>query len=324
MLTNNCTTGRNDRLYKRGDGVCTYIRNDLKPKVLLKSQGDAAHPEYIFIEIQASLQKCLVAIVYKPPKAGHLSDLEIPLTNLLPQYEHVLVFGDFNTNLLALKSNGTKQLCNMLEAFNLKILPLNPTHHTATTETLIDLIITNNPDRIVTSGQLPVPGISAHDLIFAEYSLQCPKAAAKFITYRDLEHVDDDQLISDAMELPWHTIFNLVTVDEKLTAAFNNMVIQLFDKHAPLRKRNATHRPAPWMTDSIRNLMASRDAAYRKYRHDKSEENFYIYKKIRNRTTQNIRNAKRRHALCLVDPSITPRYLYHGIFDSSIYVTCRE
>ncbi|KAJ4426946.1 hypothetical protein ANN_26745 [Periplaneta americana] len=201
------TSTRNDRLHKRGGGVCAYIRNDLKPKVLLKSQGDASHPEYIFVEIQARLQKCLVAF--------------------------------------------------------------------------------------------------------------CPKAVPKFIAYRDLKHVHDEQLISDAMELPWHTIFNLVTVDEKLTA-FNNMVMQLFDKHAPLRKRRATHRPAPWMTDNIRNLMASRDAAYRKYRHNKSEENFYNYKKIRNRTTQNIRNAKRRHALSLVDPSISPQYLWKHLRDMGI------
>ncbi|KAJ4436157.1 hypothetical protein ANN_18787 [Periplaneta americana] len=53
-----------------------------------------------------------------------------------------------------------------------------------------------------------------------------------------------------------------VTVDEKV-ATYNDIVIQLFDKHAPLKKRRATHRPAPWLNASIRNLMTSRDAALR-------------------------------------------------------------
>ena len=99
---------RNDRTGKGGGGVAAYIRSDLKPKVILNSPSEYnARPEYLFIEISASLQRCLLCVVYKPPKVNHLNDIEIPLLNLLQYYDHVLVMGDLNTNLLSTSSSST-------------------------------------------------------------------------------------------------------------------------------------------------------------------------------------------------------------------------
>ena len=249
---------RNDRAGKRGGGVCAYVLNELRPRIIYHSPPEySARPEFLFVEIQASLKKCLLCVVYKPPKIGYICDLENALTDLIPCYDHTIVTGDFNINLLQTDSTLATELNNMFQSLNMTIAPLHPTHHTATTDTLLDLIVTTHPQKILTHGQLPAPGISAHDIIYVEYSLQCPKRNSKLLTYRDLQRIDETNLNSDALQLPWHTIWSLHSVDEKVET-FNALVLQLYDKHAPIKTRRFTRPPAPWMNDEIHGPMAKK------------------------------------------------------------------
>ena len=295
---------RNDRTLKRGGGVGAFVRSDLQPKIIHHTPCEySAHPEIMFVEITTSYKKCLICVVYKPPRVGFLNDLETPLSDLIPLYEHVLIFGDFNTNLLNTNDRDTRMLCEMFQSLDLSILPLKPTYHTATSDTLLDLIITKKNDNVLIHGQLPAPGISGHDIIYVAYSLQCPKAPRKTITYRDLKHINDTALLEDALLLPWHTILHAHTVDEKVEI-LNNLILHLYDKHAPLKEKRTNRPPAPWMTPTIKELMAERDQAFRKYKHNKCDINLEKYKQLRNRTTQTIRNAKLRHMYSLTDPNM--------------------
>ncbi|KAJ4444986.1 hypothetical protein ANN_06785 [Periplaneta americana] len=290
----------NDRIGKRGGGVAIYVRSDLPFKIVYQSSNEVLeHPEYLFIEVGASNKKCLLGVVYKPPKSGFLSDLETPLLNLVPHYDHTVILGDFNTNLLNSSNYATVQLKNMFESYNISILPSAATHHTQESETLLDIIATTNPQLALTNGQLPAPGISAHDIIFLEYSLYCPKYKPHITSYRDLKHIEHDKLINDALSLPWTEVWNLPDIDDKIEK-FNDLVIQLYDKHAPLKTRRVGRRPAPWMCDAIKLLMTDRDTAYRKYRRSKDELDFNTYKVLRNKCNQAVRNAKLRHAHSLL------------------------
>ncbi|KAJ4426980.1 hypothetical protein ANN_26779 [Periplaneta americana] len=124
--------------------------------------------------------------------------------------------GDFNTNLLNSSNYATVQLKNMFESYNISILPSAATHHTQESETLLDIIATTNPQLALTNGQLPAPGISAHDIIFLEYSLYCPKYKPHITSYRDLKHIEHDELINDALSLPWTEVWNLPDIDDKI------------------------------------------------------------------------------------------------------------
>lgn len=224
--------------------------------------------------------------------------------------------GDLNTDLL-INSISATQLKNIFHSCNLSILPLQPTHHTSSSETLLDLIVTSQPQRILRHGQLPVPGLSAHDLIFAEYSLQCPKKTSKILTYRALKNIDVTELTADAIQLPWSSIWNLRTVDEKIDT-FNSLVLQLYDKHAPTKTKRLKRSHAPWLTESIRDHMSRRDEAFRKFKRNKTDENWQIYKQFRNKTTQMIRNSKLRHAHSLIEPSTNTRELWNNLREMGI------
>ena len=304
---------RNDRMGKNGGGVAIYIRSDLQPKIISHSPSQYSfRPEFLFVEIRCKMQKCLLGVVYKPPNIGHLQDIETVLHNLLPFYEHVILLGDFNTNLLSSNSYNTIQLQTMFQSCNMTILPSEPTHHTTYSDTLLDLAVTNNHHKVLTNGQIAAPGISAHDIIYVEYSLQCPKPKPRLVTYRDLKHINHTKLINEAAELPWHNIWTLRTIDEKVEA-FNDMILQLYDKHAPIKTRRITRQPAPWMTENIRALMNERDAVYRRYRRSKDLTDLKIYRQLRNKTNQTIRNAKLRYVHTLIQPSINSSNMWKNL-----------
>ncbi|KAJ4430427.1 hypothetical protein ANN_22643 [Periplaneta americana] len=145
-----------------------------------------------------------------------------------------------------------------------------------------------------------------------EYSLYCPKYKPRITSYRDLKHIEHEELINDALSLPWTEVWNLPDIDDKIEK-FNDLVIQLYDKHAPLKTRRVGRHPTPWMCDAIKLLMTDRDTAYRKYRRSKDELDFNTYKVLRNKCNQAVRNAKLRHAHSLILPSVSAKELWRNL-----------
>ena len=87
--------------------------------------------------------------------------------------------GNLNTNLLAKDSYSTKQLQTMFQSCNMMIFPFEPTCHTNLTDALLDIIVTNNPQKVITNGHLAAPAISVLDIIYIEYTLECPKTCKR-------------------------------------------------------------------------------------------------------------------------------------------------
>lgn len=76
-------------------------------------------------------------------------------------------------------------------------------------------------------------------------------------------------------------------------ALFNAMILNVYDKHAPLRKIKLKHPPAPWLNDTIKLFISKRDRARRHYARLPSDANWLRYKAIRNKCNRLCREAKR-------------------------------
>ena len=72
-----------------------------------------------------------------------------------------------------------------------------------------------------------------------------------------------------------------------------NIVLEVFDKHAPRIMKNVRGKVAPWLRDDIKKLMSERDKLLRKARKLQHAE-FYktAYKQRRNAVNIAIRRAK--------------------------------
>lgn len=288
---------RNDRTWKRGGGVAVYIRDDLEASLLASSDcANPERPEYMFLKVKLRDNIIVVGVVYKPPNVAFLSDLENIISLIVPEYQHVIIMGDFNVNLLK-NTSDSKYLTDLILAYNLNILPLHATHHSHATDTWLDLMITSKREKILNHGQTIAPGLSHHDAIFLSYSLRSPKFVPKTVTYRDIKGIDPKELLTAALALPWQSVELAGTVDLKV-ATMNNIIINFYDTIAPVLKKRVTRPPAPWMTDDVLSVMAKRDEAYKQFLRvrqagmPQASHYFNAYKNLRNKCTQKIRNAK--------------------------------
>lgn len=289
---------RNDRVNKKCGGVAVYIKSNLKAKVLFNTPHEySAKPEFMFIEIELpNLDLLLFGTCYRPPKIGHFTDFESALLRYMPNYRRVLVMGDMNTDLQMTNRNfDYHQLTTTFESCNMTILPLDATHHTATSDTLIDLIVTNDLSDILHHGQLPVPGISKHDLIYCVSTFKSPKPSEKFIQYRDFKRMDEAAFLRDVYQTQWDVIETLDSVDS-MVEKFSSLVINIYDKHAPIvTKRINKRHPKPWITQDILKMMSERDSVYRKAKKTGSEQSMAHYRQLRNRVKQTLRNSRLRY-----------------------------
>ena len=279
------TLYRNDRVGKRGGGVGIYIRSDLQSKIISNSNPNYCRkPEYLLAEIVLEKKKILLGVVYRPPKIGRLNDIDEVIASTRHKYDHIIITGDFNANLNA-NNNDSILLRNIFEANNLTILPLKPTHNILNSSTWIDVMATNNPEKVKAHGQFPAPGISHHDILFLSYSLRVPKHKQKYIRCRNFNNINHDKFLEDARSLPWNEIEFTDDIDAKVDI-LNTLLLKLMNSHAPVRTIRVSKPFAPWLTPDIKEMMAKRDSIFRKFKRTKDLEMFITYKHLRNRVKQ--------------------------------------
>jgi hypothetical protein len=127
---------RLDRLNKRGGGVCTYVRKELKSCVL-KSLSfiseENLHQLILWINVQCQKSKSLIiCVTYRPPDC------------LLHCFEHTLKPNykeDLNCDGLKNNCVEYKTMDRFLNEMNLTQLIKSPTRITDSTQSLLDVIL---------------------------------------------------------------------------------------------------------------------------------------------------------------------------------------
>ena len=91
---------RNDRQYARGGGVAAYVKSQFQTSILHCSDTSrAARPEHLFLDVCVNGTHVLVGVCYRAPGLGYLAEFEHVLLDLMARYSHVIVMGDFNTQI---------------------------------------------------------------------------------------------------------------------------------------------------------------------------------------------------------------------------------
>ena len=143
---------RQDRLRKRGGGVCTYIRKDITVTVLKDISHLSKNYFYQFwLKLQyRKLRSIVICISFRPPDCP-LSCFEELLKpsyiQALTMNKPITVLGDLNFNVLK-ESPESKPLSNFLSETNQKQIIITPTRITDTYESLVDVISVSSPDLV--------------------------------------------------------------------------------------------------------------------------------------------------------------------------------
>lgn len=285
---------RNDRTHSQGGGICVYFKNDLRCKAVSRSEfsmevDNINRVEYLFVEVCYSSEKFLLGIIYNPPRNDCSSVIYDQLLDLYLNYSRTLIVGDFNTDIRT-NSSLASNLNSVLEVLGLRCVSFEPTHYYAEGCSLIDLMITSDPDFVLKFNQVSAPGFSRHDIIFGSLNISRNLRVESPKHYRDFNRVDMALLESAVDAIDWSLLYSISDADLALEF-LNQRLLELFDLSVPVRISKP--RNNPWFNDTILNAMTERNIAYDLWKNTKSAENLNQYRTLRNRVTNLINIAKK-------------------------------
>ena len=180
--------------------------------------------------------------------------------------------------------NNTNILTNIAEVYGLVQLITEYTRITDKSSTLIDLIFTNTPDRVVCSGVSHI-GISDHSLVYAFRKVSIESTTNKHTTlrYRNFKNFNSDP----------NLILILIYSDPNLMwAAWKQLFLECVNKHAPLHIKRARASKSPWITPYLKKRMHDRDILKLKASRSKDANDWLQFKKCRNLVNNEIKKAK--------------------------------
>ena len=200
--------------------------------------------------------------------------------------KEVMFLGDFNIDMLMASESSagsSYSLSNFCDQFCLTNTISVPTRVTASTKTLLDVILVSHPERYVCSGTLR-PGISDHDLIYIVRKQRLPKPNVRSIEYRTMKNFDEPAFLSSLSYIPWDTAYTFDDVND-IWCHWESLLKQAIDHHAPLKRGNLKSNHLPWINPAIQKQMRIRNLLYKKFRRIPTNENWNNYRCQRNKVT---------------------------------------
>ena len=111
------------------------------------------------------------------------------------------------------------------------------------------------------------------------------KKKPRFIETRNLSKYDKKSFRKDLSTIDWQTILNPVSENPNtMVSTFQEIFELVLDIHAPLKRKRVCGDYAPWLNQSMRDLMRKRHLAKRAA--VKSPEKWCVYKQLRNAVTK--------------------------------------
>lgn len=310
LLPAGCNYFNSPRASGRGGGTATVFRNDFKCKQRSVSSSISSFEVTLF-EVGRS-DPVLCAVIYRPPKYNKdfVNDFSDFLAGLMPNYDRVLIVGDFNIHVCCPDKPLVKDFLNIIDSFNLVQCVSGPTHEHGHT---LDLVLSHGLS--VSNVEICDSGFSDHMSVLFDVVLyhaavkSCaparlcrsfnPSTAVQFSTAFD-------QLCSTPVSASVHT--------EELSSWFNQSCRTILDSVAPLKIRQPKVKPEPWFNARAREARRECRRAERRWKKDKLQVSFQILKDSWRSYQNTIKEAKREHLSTIIMANRhNPRVLFKTI-----------
>ena len=183
--------------------------------------------------------------------------------------------------------------CAIVNATQLIHKPPTRVTSTESSSSLLDVILFSDPVLVKSSGVIEIT-ISDQFLVDVVINLRPPKQAPTYIVTRSFRNYKADQFANDFARIPWNTM-NLMdeSVDNSLDA-FNDLLLACLDDHAPIKTVKIGHKPNPFITEDIRDLIRVRGRLHKRASRTGMREDWEVLKELRNRVKFVLRKAERQ------------------------------
>ena len=152
---------------------------------------------------------------------------------------------------------------------------------------LIDIILSNRQNNLC-SPETILSSLSDHDINGVKRKLNNIKLSDITIQCRDYSSYYPKAVNGELSTVDWsdvNFVWNKIT--SILTETVNN--------HAPLIQKRVIGKRSPWLNRDLKSEMNRRDALHRRCKKTKTDLDYALYKRQRNRVNGLIRKAKNSH-----------------------------
>ena len=242
---------RRDRIGKGGGGIVAHVNSHLTHKRVVELEYDKI--ESLWLQVIADgKRKILICFIYWPPNTflthEWLSHFEVQISKATQLSKHVILMSDFNVDLNKFNLHKHK-LTLLCDEYNFIQVIDESTRVTEKSSTLIDHVYVTAPDFVLgTSDHFPVC------ITYGCDQIKNLKNDHTEIIARDFKNFNQANFLT-------HLEFSLLSSDKNIDV-FNNVFLNILDKHAPEIKRRVKQNQLPeWLTPGIKRLMKARDKA---------------------------------------------------------------
>ena len=279
-----------------GGGVAIYVHESIHFNLV--THNSLEHLEALCINVCLKNSKPIIFLNwYRPPNSK---------VELFNYYEDFLVFanslngplivmGDTNCDIMKKPFVGNTKVYNEInDIYCLK--QVNDKLYTRVTDrtcTLVDHMLTDHPEMVKSFGVIE-NGVSDHYTSYLVWKCKHTFQGETFISFRKSRNVDLEAFKSDLRNQNWKKIEEFCDINDAVSV-WEKMLLEVVNRHMPMKTRRVRKKPSPWMNSEILSLMKQRDKAKLKAKKRNSDDFWKIYKRMKNKVTTEIRKSKRKY-----------------------------
>jgi exonuclease III len=284
---------RKDRTDQQGGGVMCLINKNIKSERKINLEVNTnAHNEILVVEAELSPNnKIAVITAYRSqqdPYARFLSNLENTLYNCaINNLSKILLIGDFNYSKITwnpARDNKLPLHCReflqVINSYGLKQLNKHPSRET--NDNILDLILTNFPDKVSKIYSNLFQYSSDHFLLHFDLHTTIEKIHSPSRTIYNYKRANFNQLRQDiSTSNLTENIACEELIDNKITA-WTTTLVNLINKCIPKITLKKDHT-APWIDLDVIKLLRKKDSALRTAKKHDTQNAWNKFTRLRNR-----------------------------------------
>jgi hypothetical protein len=259
--------GRKDREDTQngvGGGLLFYVKNCYEVRPHLTDLGNFNQYSSISLKTKSGLLHLI--LIYRPPSSS--AENLNSLYSLLEQTpSNCIIIGDFNLPGLDWEENTAtgqgRRLLDVATDNGLAQMVKFPTHRKGN---ILDLILTNCPDKFLSVKDVGCLGASDHCIIVSEIETGLPKLQPATIT--NWRKGNYNEIRIKLGQTNWGRILNNTDLKEAWHK-FRNIISDLVDEYVPKKVVKGAGQPR-WLTCEIKNLLNRKRKAWKRFKRESS------------------------------------------------------
>ncbi len=209
------------------------------------------------------------------------------------KYDNIIIMGDLNIDMF--DSDFSKEFTSFTQVLDLKNLVKDATcFKNKDKPSLIDIMLTNKPQYVKTTGTLDTGLSDFHRLTYMVLKVHRPKPTKNIRSFRSFKKGDHSQFVESLSHCPFNIMHMFDDPDDQYYV-FNTLFSQVVDEFYPVKNKTFNHKPPPYMNKNYRQNIYKKSQLDNKRRLYPSNSNYENFRVQRNKCVKLRNSAVRDH-----------------------------